>query len=195
MTRVTTNDTVLTDIRTPRAWVDELIRQLVEDGEIFSESKMTTGIHVTPDVLWELSPKELVALVEADNTPTDYTWNPLFIHGIPYEVREDKDPEAIEEFKTLTTNDVAENVAYGSTEYGSVQDETGNHCDGYERVALIVVHEDTTQCGGFIPLVRAYLEDQQDFQMLKLMRVFVHNGTRASIRPFAENPVTIRQMG
>ena len=192
MSRLFTNDDVLTDELTDREMVDQLIQQLYKAGEIFSPSDMTTGVHVTPDVVWELTPKSLLTLVGGNSWAS--LMNPVFLNGVPWDARdEDGDEDEAAYFETLTTNQIAEMVGESSIEYGSIQNEMGEHRDGYERTALIVVHKDTTQLGGFIPLVRAYRKKHEEFPMLPPVKVFVHNGTKASLRPFEETPLSIRQ--
>lgn len=192
-TRPVTNDTVFTDTRTDRTWVDALIRRLHKDGEIFSPSDMTTGVHVTSDLMWELTPASLMYYI--DNGDWLDKANPIFLNGVPHSVREEEDLEESEYFETLTSNQIAEEIAEYSIEYGSVQDEMGNFCTGYERTALIVVHEETTQLGGFIPLVRALTAKQKEFPKLPPVRVYVHSGTYASLRSFEETPLTVQQTG
>jgi len=192
MSRIITNDTVLTDTRTDRAWVDEMVRELHRNGEIFSPSDMTTGIHVTPDEMWELTPVSLTSLISSAEWST--TANPIFINGVPHDVREENGSKALESFMTWTTNDIAAAVAEDSIEYGGIQNEMGNHCMGYARHALVMIHEDTTQFGGVIPLMRGYRARSDEFPMLKPVRILVHNNTRNSIRPFEETPLTVRRM-
>lgn len=57
---------------------------------------------------------------------------------------------------------------------------------------LVVVHSDTAQQNGFIPLIRA-LHKEQTERGHDLAQVYIHDGTIRSIRPFQESPVTTRQ--
>lgn len=126
MFRIITNDTVLYDAHTDLVWVNEMVRKLCEERVIFSLSDMTTGIHKTPDGIWELTPTSLMDLIEAGHESVES--HPIFINGVPSGVREKSDPAALVEFMHLTTDQIARDAAYDSVEYGGIQNEQGGHC-------------------------------------------------------------------
>ena len=183
------NDRILTDQKTQLAMFDHIINEMVADGRIFSREDWALYFYALSERVWEMTPD---GLLMAEGTPEEGD-NPIIWGTVPAALR---GPDSIDDeiefnnFILSSTNGLAADAAnYMVCPDSEVVDSTGEDVIGTENCPLIVVHEDTTQLGGFIPLVRSIRELQARFGLAPVA-VWVHNGTRRSLRLFEEEPIT-----
>lgn len=179
----TRTDFVLTD----QASADMALRlyeRLVREDEALSKQPTLLVLH---DMTWEMTPKSLdrlyggicehdqAALMVVDHMAWiamgEYTYDP-------------SDAGNKRDFRESSTQVFAENIAMRVVAYDGRE---------FEECPLIVVHSDTAQQGGFIPLVRAIRETQSQ-ERRQPVRAYVHDGTLGSCRLFEEFPVTTRKV-
>lgn len=183
------NDRILTDEQTDQVLFDHLIDEMVADGRIFTKEDWALYIYPLSERVWELTS---TSLLDAERTPEEGD-NPVVWGTVPASLR---GPDSLDdELETLNFNLSSINgLAVDAANYmiclnGDVMDSAGEEISGIENCPLIVVHHNTSQLGGFIPLVCAIRQLQAQFG-LPPVAVWVHEGSRKSLRPFEEEPIS-----
>lgn len=162
----------------------DFIGHLAANNDDFSAEPK---IHVVDYQTWELTADSLCSLYgecgydEMGLMARDkIAWYAMydFIVERPYDL------EAEREFRTWSTQVLAADAARMLISDDPVES---------DECPLIIVHAGTAQQNGFIPLVRAIHQEQTE-RGHRLAEVYIHDGSIESIRPFAEAPVTTRQV-
>lgn len=181
------SDIVLTDEIVSKYDLEKIMRQAEAAGVLYNTSPMSMCVYVGSEQEWSLDKTELLDL--------DGDYHAPFMYAVPADTRSDPTRENVEEFQAMSTQEMAEEIAYWmiDAESTDVQDEHGNRYDtGIENIALIVVDYETTCLAGFIPLVRALLAEQRRVGVADVV-VYVRRSGRFHL--WQEAPMSIRRIG
>lgn len=157
-----------------------MIEQMQQGGVICDDPVL----HVLDARTWLLTPDSLYSLFgDCDFNETRLMIRDHIAWKAMKQFVTDQSSETERDFMGLSTQDLAEEIAT------DIVNDDGIDID---ECHMIIAHSNTMQLGGFIPLVRA-IRERQELEGCNLVKVYVHDGTRSSLRLFEEVPMSVRQ--